>query len=129
MSNLVEANTSGGQSEREQQMLDVLAKWDGTPWAAWRSAGGAVAARGGGANMRRAAPARCLHAAAIAPSLCLTSQAFDPTRAHPLLADAFFNQDAQALKALLADDVVQHAGARPYCRAGVCCTPPTPAAA
>jgi hypothetical protein len=66
--------------------------------------------------MWRAAPSGCLHAAAIAPTLCLTSQAL-PTRAHPLIADAFFNQDAEALKALLADDVVQHAGTHPHCRA------------
>ena len=60
MSNLVEANTSGGQSEREQQMLDVLAKWDGTPCAGWRSAGGAVVARGGGATCGvRRPPAAC----------------------------------------------------------------------
>ena len=41
MSNLVEANTRGeqsGQPEREQQMLDVLAKWDGK--SAGRASGG-----------------------------------------------------------------------------------------
>lgn len=65
-------------------MLEVLGRWDGEA-----------------AGVQRGAP--------------VARQAPPPDRSEQPLtlpkADAFFNQDANALRALLADDVVQHAGA------------------
>jgi hypothetical protein len=117
MADLIESNTAEGVNSREQQLLDVLGRFDGERllkgeavacWL-WRCS-----------NMLWAAaplpvPPIALSASFIiadAPSAScmLTGQLLVALPSVAGVADAYFNQDAKALKSLLADNVVQHAG-------------------
>lgn len=95
MASLVEANTGAATETREQQLLDVASRWDGEP------------AEGGGAGSGSARPPP----AVPAPPPAQRCRRSGPPPLLPFApTDAYFNGDAEALKALMAPDIVQHAG-------------------
>ena len=119
MAGLVEANTSAG-SQGEAAMLAVCEAFDGE-WGQCRdgwskplrtSSGRAAGLEPDGRRAALAPAQRCSCPSPLTPLATL-----DP--------DAYFNQDAEALKALLADGAVMHAGMQacpgPACP---CATPP-----